>query len=575
MLESGRALGSGDAVVEFDLSRGLLENNSQVSFLQRSSAPTLPDLIEAVERVKNDERSKGVFIRLGTADFNWAHAEEVGALLGGLRGTRPIVCHAHGYSNTSLWLALRSCDRLWLSPAGEVGTVGIAGQMIYLKGLLDRLKVRTDFLHMGRYKSAAETLTREGPSDEARESLLSVLRSIRTSWLDGLGAARSGDSVKFAAEHGPWEPEAAVKQGIVDQVGYESEARDDAKARAKVDNVQSSFGVEARRDAAKELAEVIRLLSGAESRRGIGDRVVVLPAEGSIDMSGGGPFSEGGIAAKPLSKVIRRLREDDHVKAVVLRIESPGGSALASDLIWHELIQLREKKPLIASLASVAASGGYYLACAAHKIVAQPTSIIGSIGVVGGKIALGEAFAQFGVNGVTFAASEEQGADSRAAYLSALTPWDDQTRERVQAQMQSVYELFLSRVSQGRNVPVDQIRAVAEGRIWSGAQGKENHLVDELGGLSLAISLAKQQANLDPDATVQVEGAPEGLLDLLEIDETSDESSISAALQRFRAQAPSPFEQLPAELRAYAVSVLPLIEGEHVLATMPFAVSIE
>jgi protease-4 len=292
-------------------------------------------------------------------------------------------------------------------------------------------------------------------------------------------------------------------------------------------------------------------------------------------MSGGGPFSEGGIAAKPMSKILRRLREDDHVKAVVLRIESPGGSALASDLIWHDLMQLREKKPLIASLGSVAASGGYYMACAAHKIVAHPTSIVGSIGVVGGKIALGEAFAQFGVNGVTFAASDEQGADSRAAYLSALTPWDEPTRVRVQAQMQSVYELFLSRVAQGRNVPVDQIRSIAEGRIWSGAQGKENHLVDELGGLGLAISLAKQQANLDDDADVQVEGAPEGLLDLLEIDETSDESSIRAAIQRFHALAPSPLDQLPAPLRAYAASVLPLIEGEHVLATMPFSLSIE
>jgi protease-4 len=575
MLESGRALGSGDVVVEFDLSRGLLEHDSDVSFLQRSTSPTLPALINAVERVRKDERSKGVFLKLGTADFNWAHAEEVGSLFAGLRGTRPIVCHAHGYSNASLWLALRACDRVWLSPAGEVGTVGIAGQMVYLKGLLDRLKVRTDFLHMGRYKSAAETLTRDGPSDEARDSLLSVLRSIRTTWLDGLKAARAGDGVTFAAEHGPWEPEAALKHGVVDQIGYESEARDDAKARAKVDAVQGSFGVEARRDAAKELAQIIRLLSGAQERRGRGDRVVVLPAEGSIDMSGGGPFSEGGIAAKPLSRVLKRLREDDNVKAVVLRIESPGGSALASDLIWHELMQLREKKPLIASLASVAASGGYYLACAAHRIVAEPTSIVGSIGVVGGKIALGEAFAQFGVNGVTFAASEEPGAESRAAYLSALTPWDDPTRERVQAQMQSIYELFLARVSKGRNMPVEQIRAVAEGRIWSGAQGKDNGLVDELGGLSLAISLAKERANLDADTDVQVEGAPEGLLDLLEIDETSDESSIRAAIARFQAQGPSPLAELPAPLRAYAASVLPLVDGEHVLTTMPFAVSIE
>lgn len=576
LLESGRRLGAGDAVVEFDLSRGLVEDAAQLGFFQRATAPTLPALIESVRRVKNDRRTKGVFVRLGTADFNWAHAEEVGALFGSLRGERPVVCHAHGYSNSSLWLALSACDRLWLSPAGEVGTVGIAGQMVYLKGLLDRLKVRADFLHMGRYKSAAETLTREGPSEEAKEALLAVLRSIRGTWLEGVSKARPDERVKHAVEHGPWSPEGALQQGLVDQIGYESEARDDAKSRAGVTEVSTAFGVEARRDAAQDLVQLVRLLSGAE-RRSVGERVVVLPAEGSIDMSSGGPFSEGGIAAKSLTRVLRRLREDRGVKAVVLRIESPGGSALASDLLWHELMLLREKKTLVASLASVAASGGYYLASAAHKIVAQPTSIIGSIGVVGGKIVLGDAFAEVGVTGVTFAASDEPGAETRAAYLSALTLWDEPTRARVQEQMQSVYELFLSRVSAGRGMPVDAVRAVAEGRIWSGLHGKEHRLIDELGGLDRAIELAKQEAALDPDIDVEVEGAPEGLLDLLEIDETSaDEATIRAALARLRAAAAhSPLAELPAPLRRFAASVAPLLAGEHVLTTMPYAVSIE
>jgi protease-4 len=573
LLEGGRKLGA-DTVVEFDLSRGLLESSNQVSFLSRSNAPTLPGLIAALERVKKDEHSKGVFLRLGGADFNWAHAEELGELFAQLRPARPVVCHGHSYSNASLMFALRACDRIWLSPAGEVASVGIAGQSLYLKGLLDRLKIKADFLHMGRYKSAAEALTRDGPSDEARDSLLAVLRSIRETWLGVVGSARAADSVKFAAEHGPWEPEGAKQQGVVDEIGYESEALDDAKQRAGVESAQSYFGVEARRDAAKELTDLIRLLSGAESRQGLGDHVVVLPAEGGIDMSSGGPFSEGGIAARPLSKVLRRLREDKHVKAVVLRIESPGGSALASDLLWHELMLLRKEKTLIASLGSVAASGGYYLASAAHKIVSAPTGIVGSIGVVGGKIVLGEALHEVGVNAVTFAASEEKDAVDRAAYMSALTPWEGPTRDRVLAQMQSVYELFLRRVSEGRGIPVESVRAVAEGRIWSGAQGKEIQLVDELGGLSRAIALAKEQAGLDPDIDVRVEGAPEGLLDLLKLDETADETSISLALQRLRAAPPGPVEDLAEPLRDYAQSVLPLVGGERVLTAVPFAFTV-
>jgi protease IV len=577
MLRTGLDAAGGGAVIELDLSHGLGEHAGNISLLSGPSAPSLAELVLGLDRARDDRRTRGFFIRLGGADLSWAQAEELGRLFAALPPEQPVVCHAHAYSNVSLFFAARACDRLWLSPAGEVGTVGIAGQMIYVKRLLDRFQVKADFLHMGRYKSAAETVTEDGPTEPARESLTSVLASIRSTWLTGLAAARPREKLQHDVEHGPWSPEAALADGLVDALGYVSEARDDARKLAQVDSVETADGLDARRDAAGEIVQLIEAVAGTRRSEGGKDHIAVLTTAGGINMEAGGVLGGGdGIAAEPLGKTLRRLREDDAVKAVVLRIDSPGGSALASDLIWHDLWMLREKKPLIASLASVAASGGYYMACAANRIVAERTTILGSIGVVGGKIVLGAALDQFGVTGVTFPASNEPGAGERAAYLSALTSWDAPTREAVRAQMASVYELFLSRVSKGRDMPVDQVRQIAEGRIWSGVQGLDNHLIDEFGGITEAIALARKQADLDDSVEVEIEGGPETLFDILQLDGDDDKpESIQRALARLRASPPSPLEKLAEPFRPYVESLLPLIGKEKVLAALPFAIDLK
>jgi protease-4 len=236
---------------------------------------------------------------------------------------------------------------------------------------------------------------------------------------------------------------------------------------------------------------------------------------------------------------------------------------------------LREKKPLIASLANIAASGGYYMACAANRIVAERTTILGSIGVVGGKIVFGPALDQLGITGVTIPASDEPGAAERAAYLSPLSEWDDPTRQAVQAQMAAIYELFLNRVARGRGVPVDDIRPIAEGRIWSGVQGLEHHLIDEYGGLTEAIALARKQAGLDDSVEIRIEGGPETLFDMLQIDEEDDEpESIARAIARLQAAAPGPFDTIARPFRPYAQSLVPLLGRETVLTVLPFALDL-
>jgi protease-4 len=304
------------------------------------------------------------------------------------------------------------------------------------------------------------------------------------------------------------------------------------------------------------------------------DHVALVVASGTIQMESGGPWSSDGIAFRPLAKTLRRIANDDSVKAVVLRLSSPGGSALASDLLWHELMDLRAKKPLIASVGDMAASGGYYMASATQQIFAEKSSIVGSIGVVGGKIVIADALSGIGINTATFAANPTPGSAERATYMSMLTPWDPPTIQKVQNQMNSVYQLFLQRVSQGRGLPIEAVAQVAEGRIWSGEQGLQRKLVDTFGGLDDALSRARELGKLNAEAPVIVEGAGETLLDLLSLDDHAEEEQVRAALAKLRAQ-PSALDVLTPQFRPFVAMLQPMLEGERVLAIIPHGVILQ
>ncbi|HVW25476.1 MAG TPA: signal peptide peptidase SppA [Polyangiaceae bacterium] len=569
-------------VLDFDLSSGLHESSGGGLVLPIPASRTYTGLIREIERAAANKNARGFLIRLGDASVDWSRAEELGLAFQRLREktNKPVVCHAHGLDNRSTWFFARACTRVWVSPAGDIDTVGIASQVVYLKSALDRLHIHADFLHMGRFKSAAETLTQDGPSDEARESLTTVLASMRDTWMQGFSEARSGKDMGALLEDGPWGPEEAKSRGIIDAVGYEDDARKDAESRSHTTQTAIAFG--RKRSEGGGLAEILKLIAGADngSKR---PHISVVAAEGSIAMGAGGVLSDSGITAKAMERIIKRLTNDDSVKAVVLRIDSPGGSALASDLMWHDLMELRKKKPLIASVGDMAASGGYYLACAATKIVAERTSIVGSIGVLGGKIVVDDALSQVGVHAETFAASSAPGAVNRAGYESPLTPWDDATREKVRRSMESVYELFLSRVSEGRGVPVDAIRAVAEGRIWSGVQGLQIHLVDELGGLGRALDVARQLGKVAADVPVRVEGIQETLLENLfsgDDDESManegslGEAAVQSALLRVAERRHLVLDRVAAPLRSYVASLAPLLDGELAVAAMPYGIAI-
>jgi protease IV len=559
-----------EPVLIFDLSLGVNESQSGSGFFPLPFERTLLGQLKAIEAAGAAESAKGYFVKLAGAEVGWAMTEELGRALRRLKDAgKPLVCHADALTNSSLWLAAQACNEVWLSPAGSVDSFGIGGQAVYFGGLLDKLHVQAEFLHMGRYKSAAEMFTQSGPSDAARESMQSLLDSMRETWRSGITSTRPDARAADAAENGPWIPEEAKAIGLIDGVGFESEARQKLAQLTGTDIANAAPAVQPPERDMGPVALLMKLLNGEEESKG--PRIAVLPAVGEI-VYGGAGLSDDNISAREFTQRIRKLRDDAEVTAVVLRIDSPGGSALASDLLWHELRRLAERKPVVTSVGDMAASGGYYLASATQKIVAEKTSWVGSIGVVGGKFTFGEALAEYGVTAHTFSPTGSDPSKTRAAYESPFTPWDDAARSRVSRQMERIYRLFLERVAEGRKLPVAQVESVAEGRVWTGAQGATNGLVDELGGLGRAIELARELAGAPASLPAMLEEESDPLQVLFGLGEAEEQDvKVRTALAR-----KSPWTQLlvPSERRQLG-SLFPLLGEETVVVALPFMLNVK
>jgi len=569
---------SGAALAVLDLSKGVPEKETP-SILDVSHRGTFDELVRVIDGLSRDPNTGGVFVRFGGTSFGIARAMEIGEGLEVLRkANKPVICHAEELTNSTFYAAARGCSKIILSPAGELETIGLAAQLIYAHKLLaEELRLSVDILQVGKFKGAEEPLTRDGPSDEARASLQGVLVDLRARWREGIAAGRGHDEAADAVEDGPYSAGRAKEVGLIDEIAYLDEAREEARKEAGAlhDDVRFGGGND-ESGAADEIGDMVRLLAG---EKGGGAPVALVRATGSISMaSSGGMFGgSSGITAKELERTLARLEKDDDVRAVVLRIDSPGGSALASDLIWHRLMKLREKKPLVVSVGDMAASGGYYMACTGTVIFAEPTSIVGSIGVVGGKVAAEHTLEMIGVHAETFAANTKNpNAAARAAYLSPLIAWDDDTRTRVFQTMTSIYDLFLARIAEGRKTTADKIAPNAEGRIFSGTEGKARGLVDELGGLGAAIARARVLANLPADARVEAIAPSRNVLESLGAAGSSDsdgEESASATAPLGR-EVPRLVElvvQAAPDVGPFLQSLLPLASGEHALTAVPFA----
>jgi protease-4 len=444
-----------------------------------------------------------------------------------------------------------------MTPAGLLNLVGLAAQVVQGRQLLEMVGVKAELFQVGKYKGAAEPFTRDELAPETRESLEGLLADLDKDFRRHLAARTKRDdaAVQALIDAGPYTSERAKTVGLVDAVAYDDEARMNAKRAAGARLIHRPF--EPNDKQTVSLTDLVRALSGRRERD-YDKRAHLGVAFLTGDISDGQGRALEGSGSDPFIKALRRWGDEPNVRAVVLRIESPGGSALASDRMWHAVARVAKRKPIIVSLGDMAASGGYYVASAGTAIVASPGSIVGSIGVVGGKMVVEGLAQRVGVHVTSLPRAQ------RATWLSPFAPFSEGERAAFEGMLQNTYARFLERVSLGRKRDVASLLPAAEGRVMGGERAKELGLVDEVGGLARAVALALERGKLPENALVETwPDASDTFEALSSLMETRSTQGVLASEVR---------ELLPPELLTAGSLVRELGQAsQRPLAVLPFA----
>jgi protease-4 len=472
------------------------------------SGTELRHLVVRLRALAKNEQLQGMFLRVEPLAISLPDLIELRAAMHDFRAAgKKLYCHAESAMNAT-YLVLSACDRIALAPLGDVALTGPSAMPIHIKPLLDKLSITADFIHVGAYKGAAEPLTRDVPSPEMQETLGAILDRRYQTMVDIVATERKLDpaAVRGLIDEALFPAEDALAKKLVDEVTPWEEFRDSVKAPWAKMEIEPDD-----KDQLQAMMKIARFLGAIPPERPLGDHVAVVYALGDIkDGDGDGVIgARQEIASHTMVSALRAITADASVKAVVLRIDSGGGSAQASELIWNAVEQLKAKKPVIVSMSDVAASGGYYIASGATKIFAQDDTLTGSIGVVGGHIAPAAGLAKLGVN--TF----PMGRGKHATLMSSFAPWTDDEKKLMQNHMEAVYKVFVSRVAAGRKKTAEQVQPIAQGRVWTGTKAKELGLVDEIGGLDAAIAEASKLGKVDDAIDVEVYPPAPTLRDLL------------------------------------------------------------
>ena len=456
------------------------------SFLE--PPPTVRSVVESLRKAKVDRRVTSVIIRpTGTASL-WGKVQEVrDAIVDFKTSKKPIIAYLEYGGEQEFYLA-SACDKVFLMPTASLDLTGIASYELFLRGTLDKIGAYPDAMHIGEYKTASNQMTERTFTPAHREMAESLNRDLYEQLVRGIasGRGKQESEVRKLIDHGPFLPEDAVRAGLIDDVAYEDELDD-----------KVALGVGATRFLEHHEYRSVSATSLGLNR---GPRIAVLYAAGIISSGESSYDSPQGevLGSDTFIRYLRKARSDNSIKAIVLRIDSPGGSAIASDVIWREVQLTRAVKPVIASMSDVAASGGYYIAMPAHKIVAEPATLTGSIGVVMVKFVIDGTLKKLGIN------MESVSQGRYADLYSPIRPFSPEERAKIQEQMQATYDAFVEKAAAGRQTTPEKIDAIAQGRVWTGRQARQIGLVDELGGLTRALALAKEQAKIGRDAEVEL-----------------------------------------------------------------------
>jgi len=443
----------------------------------------LNDILKRIEGAKTDDRIKGIYLDLAAVSASFATLQEIrDALVDFKDSGKFILAYSEGYTQRAYYLA-STADKIYVNPEGMIDFRGLASQTIFLKGMLDKLGIEAQVVKVGTFKSAVEPLILDKMSDANREQVSSFLGSIYDHFIAQVSSSRHipADSLRAIADGFlARTADDAVTYGLADSKKYKDEILAELKDSLDIDQDKdvNAVALTKYKPSAKSATASVR------------DRIAVVYAVGDIVSGEGG---DDMIGSERISRELRKVRRDDKVKAVVFRVNSPGGSALASDVIWREVELLRKEKPIIVSMGDVAASGGYYIAAAADSIFAQPNTITGSIGVFG--VIPNMQGLMNDKLGITF---DEVKTGKYADFLSnvdrALTADE---RNILQLEVNRIYDTFLQRVADGRGLSKAQVDSIGQGRVWSGQQALANGLVDRLGSIDDAIAAAARKAGLE------------------------------------------------------------------------------
>ena len=476
-----------NSILKLDLNYAIPEKTSENPFAGFSAGDFKPkkaigltEIKESIAKAKTDDNIKGIYLELGINDNGYATLEVIREALIDFRKSGKFV---YGYgeilSQKSYYLAT-AADQIYLNPNGIVELKGFGREIMYYKGMFDKLGIEVQDFHCGQFKSAIEPFVRTDMSEANRQQLMGLYGDVYANFLQDVGAGRKIDTAalntivnNLSAET----PEQAKELKLIDGVIYYDQLLD--KLKAKV-------GTEKKKDLAS--IDLVKYASTLKKDLKSENKIAVIYAEGEI-VDGDG--DEGQIGGDKFAKLIRKVREDEKVKAIVLRVNSPGGSAMASDIMWRELVLAQKAKPLVVSFGDVAASGGYYIAAPGDRIFAKPNTITGSIGVFG-LLPNAQKLLKDKL-GITFDEVEV----TKHGVLGGITkPLDAEETAIAQRNVEKTYRQFKQRVAEGRGKDTAYIETIAQGHVWTGRQGIANGLVDELGGLEEAIAYAAKKANL-------------------------------------------------------------------------------
>jgi protease IV len=486
-------------LLELDLTQPLVETepDDPIAKLRSRGKPRLRPILRTLHEAGDDSRVVGLVARIGSSGQPLAQVQELRNAVAAFRASgKPAVAWAETFGEAApgslpYYLAT-AFDEIWLQPSGDVNLIGVSAEVQFLRGLLDKVGIEPQMGQRYEYKNAADRLLRSEMTDAHREAMGRLTESSWEQIVQGVAEARglTPAEVQQAADRAPLLARDALDARLVDRVGYRDEAYTSLRRKVGGD-VRLLFADKwSRRE--KPLLRVVR-----QVREKKAPGVAVVDGYGGVVMgrSRRTPLMGQVMGSDTVSAAIRAAVKDEKVKAIVFRVDSPGGSYVASDTIWREVVCAREAgKPVIVSMGAVAGSGGYFVACPADVIVAQPGTITGSIGVFGGKVVTAALTDKIGVN----YGSVQQGRN--ALMYSTHRGFDEAELERLDAFLDHVYDDFTAKVASGRKMTQDAVHAIAKGRVWTGADAAENGLVDTLGGLRDAVRIARDRAGLPADA---------------------------------------------------------------------------